>query len=135
MPVLPHHSLPVHEVPRIKTRVLAGIAHEADETAIWEQWIEPHGHIPLHYHDVEEVLLILEGEVWLTIEEETSAVTGPATIIVPPRQIHGLRPRASTRVHLLAFFPVADPQIFDPEGTVRPLPWEDVGESELPPML
>jgi len=134
MPVLPHRSLPVHDVPRIKTRVLTG-GNEAENTAIWQQWIESNGHIPLHYHETEEVLLILEGEVSLTIEDETSVVAAPATIIVPARQVHGMRPSGSSRVHLLAIFPTGSPEIFAPDGALRPLPWEDFDDSDAPPLL
>lgn len=133
MPVLPHRSLPVHDVPRIKTRVLTGGGNEAENTAIWEQWIEPDGHIPLHYHETEEVLLILEGEVSLTIQDETSVVAAPATIVLPARQVHGMRPSGSSHVHLLAIFPIGHPEIFAPDGLLRPLPWEDFDESETPP--
>ncbi len=133
MPVVSHSKLPFHEVPRIKTRVLASEKEGAEETSIWEQWIEPNGHIPLHYHETEEVLIILEGDISLTIEGKTSQVAAPATVIVPVRQVHGLRPTGASPVHLLAIFPSAVPKIFSPDGILRPLPWEDFEVSEKPP--
>ena len=133
MSILSHRGLPFHEVPRIKTRVLASGQYGAEATAVWEQWIEPDGYIPLHYHETEEVLLILDGDLSLTVDNATSLLSGPATIVVPARQLHGLRPCDGSRVHLLAIFPTAQPTIFAPDGSLRPLPWEDFGDSERRP--
>lgn len=133
MTVRLHSNLDFHEVPRIKTRVLASGTNATKETAVWEQWIEPEGHIPLHYHQTEEVLVVLEGEVSLTLDEETSLVAGPATIVVPASKVHGLRPHGDSQVHLLAIFPTATPTIYAPDGSRRPLPWEDFDKSDTPP--
>ena len=133
MPVISHSDLPIHQVPRIKTRVLNSKEHGAQSTAVWEQWIDADGHIPLHYHDVEEVLLFLTGQVSFTADCQTSLVSSPATVVVPAGQIHGLRPAGSSQVHLLAFFPTASPVIYATDGSVRPLPWEDHESSEVPP--
>lgn len=133
VPVYHHDDLPTNEVPRIRTRNLCNPAMGARQTAIWQQWIEPGGFIPLHYHEVEEVLLITAGKIELTIEEKVSTVTAPATVLVPARQLHALRPAGESQVELLAFFPVAEPTILDPDGVPRPMPWDDhetVSESD-----
>ena len=133
MPVYPHDDLPTSEVPRIRTKNLCHPGMGAAETAIWQQWIEPGGFIPLHYHEVEEVLLITAGEIELTLEDQVSTVSAPATVIVPARQLHALRPAGESQVELLAFFPVAEPIILDPDGVPRPMPWDDhetVSESD-----
>ena len=124
MSIHSHDDLPVVEVPRIRTRVLCGPGLGATETAIWQQWIDAEGFIPLHYHEVEEVLLIMAGTIELTMGEEVSTVTAPATVVVPARKLHSLRPRGKSQVQLLAVFPVAEPEIFDPSGARRPMPWE-----------
>jgi quercetin dioxygenase-like cupin family protein len=126
MTVYRHEDLPIHEVPRIRTRVLGSPRRGAVETAVWEQWIEHGGYIPLHYHEVEEVLVLLEGDVELTAGDNVSIVAAPATVVIPAGQIHGLKPAGPEQVHLLAFFPTAAPAIFTPDGSLRPKPWEDV---------
>ena len=133
MLIVAHDELPIHEVPRIKTRVLVGVASGAKESAVWEQWIASDGYIPLHYHEVEEVLVILDGEIALTVFDETTVVRAPATAVIPARQLHGLRPCGRTGVHLLAFFPTASPKIIARDGSLRPMPWEDFESGELPP--
>jgi quercetin dioxygenase-like cupin family protein len=133
MPIVIHAELPIHEVPRIRTRVLVSAATGAAATAVWEQWIKPDGYVPLHYHEVEEVLVLLAGEVVLTESDKITIVRAPATATLPAGVIHGLRPRGSGEVHLLAFFPTAAPTIYTPDGKLRPLPWEDLAADESPP--
>ena len=133
MPIFQHDKLPVYEVPRIKTRIVVGDGSGAESTAVWEQWITAGGYIPLHYHEEEEVIVLLEGPIALTLGEETVSVRAPSTVVIPAGEIHGLRPGGPEEVHLLGFFPVASPKIYAPDGTLRPLPWEDRAQSEAPP--
>lgn len=125
MAVIPHDDQPKHAVPRITTRVLVGSGSGATATAVWEQWLAPEGFIPLHYHEVEEVLVILAGQVELTLGAETMPARAPATILVPPQASHALKPVGPETVHLLAFFPTATPKIYAPDGSERPMPWQD----------
>jgi quercetin dioxygenase-like cupin family protein len=125
MPTFLHDALPMHTVPRIRTRILVGDESGAETTTIWEQWIEEGGHIPLHYHEVEEVLVILSGSLVVTLGDSTETVTAPATIVIPARQTHGVEFNGSETIHLLAFFPAKNPKIFAVDGSLRPLPWQD----------
>ena len=125
MPTFVHKALPMHTVPRIRTRILVGDESGAETTTIWEQWIEEGGHIPLHYHEVEEVLVILSGSLVVTLGDSTETVTAPATIVIPARQTHGVEFNGSETIHLLAFFPAKNPKIFAVDGSLRPLPWQD----------
>lgn len=130
--ILQSRELPFIEVPRISTRVLSGLNTGAAETTIWEQWIESDGFIPLHYHDTEEVLVILEGTVVLELADSQVEVTAPASILVGAEEIHGLHPVNGSRVHLFGIFPTATPRIWDPSGNARPLPTDDVATVENP---
>ena len=124
--ILRSDELSFIEVPRISTRVLAGSDTGAKQTTIWEQWIEPSGFIPMHYHDTEEVLVILDGSVVLELSDTKIEVTAPASILVGEKELHGLHPLAESRVHLLGIFPTSNPCIWDRDGKVRPLPTDDV---------
>ena len=92
---------------------------------MWEQWIHADGYIPLHYHEEEEVLVILAGAITLTLGDEKLAVRSPSTIVVPAHALHAVEPSGTDEVHLIAFFPVTAPKIYAPDGTQRPFPWED----------
>ena len=118
MPVFEHRDLPLLEIPRIRTRVLVSAERGATATEVWEQEMPADGHIPLHYHDVEEVLVLLSGVVELQLGDELQRATAPA------RQPHSLRPDSEETVHLLAFFPCVSPNNFTPEGKPVRLPWQ-----------
>lgn len=126
MQVVSHNELPIHTVPRIQTRVIVNSDSGAKQTAVWEQWIRDGGHIPLHYHDVEEVLVFLNGSVELTVNDETRVIQAPASAIIPAGDIHGVRMATDDEVHLIAFFPTASPTILSPDGEQRPMPWMDM---------
>ncbi len=126
MSIVSHDRLSIHEVPRIKTRVLTGKTGDAKQTTVWEQWIEPRGHIPAHYHKQEEVLVYFAGRVELRLNDTTTIVQAPATVVVPAGMIHSIRPHAGASIHLLAIFPTATPEILAVDGSLRPMPWEDV---------
>lgn len=125
MPVIPLHDVPIHQVPRIRTRIVTGGSTGAEQTTVWEQWLEPDGLIPRHYHEVEEVLVLLAGSVEVTLGEQAHIATAPASVQIPAGELHGLRPHGEAAVHLLAIFPTTRPQIFAADGSLRPYPWED----------
>lgn len=122
--VMRNERLTISETPRITTRVLVNAASGAKATEVWQQWMKPGGFIPLHYHEVEEVLILIRGRVELTQGVETTTVEGPATILVPPRQLHGMKQVGEEQVELLAFFPTVSPGVFSPEGKLVRLPWQ-----------
>tara|TARA_B100000945_G_C20323436_1_gene568800 strand:+ start:601 stop:1020 length:420 start_codon:yes stop_codon:yes gene_type:complete len=124
--ILESDELPFIHVPRITTRVLCGNGTGATGTTIWEQWIEPDGFIPMHYHDTEEVLVILDGSVVLELIDSQVEVTAPASILVGEKELHGLHPVEDSRVHLFGVFPTSNPRIWDHQGNPRPLPTDDV---------
>ena len=130
MTVSRNDDIPVHRVSRISTRILTGSGSNSENTTVWQQWLEPGHYIPEHYHDVEEVLLLTRGELELTVEGKLQMVEAPATIVVPPRQLHAMRPHANSSVELLAIFPVGRPKIFAADGSERPMPWQDGAPSE-----
>lgn len=98
----------------------------AKQTAVWEQWISNGGYIPLHYHDVEEVLVFLSGTVELTVNDKTQIIEAPASAIIPAGNIHGVRMANDHEIHQMAFFPTASPTILSPDGDQRPMPWNDM---------
>jgi quercetin dioxygenase-like cupin family protein len=125
MAIHPLDELPRCEVPRITTRVLAGAALGATTCEVWQQWMTAGQYIPLHYHTVEEVLVLLRGTVEMTLGQRRQEVTAPASIIVPPHTVHGMEHRGDQEVELLAFFPVIQPGVYAPDGTLTVLAWQE----------
>jgi quercetin dioxygenase-like cupin family protein len=64
---------------------------------------------PIHQHDQEQILVILEGELDFTVGSETQVVRPGQVIHVPPRIPHGGRVHGIRRVVTIeAFHPVRD---------------------------
>ena len=130
--ILEAAELPFRSVPRIATRVCSDSTVGAGATTVWEQWIEPHGFIPMHFHDTEEVLVFLEGEVVLKLKQRDVHVRAPASVILEANELHGLHPYGDDKVHLLGIFPTSTPKIWDAEGNPRPLPTNDTNTTHNP---
>ena len=82
----------------------------AKNCELWEQFLEPGDEIPVHYHEVEEIITFLSGRVAVTMGREVTQVEAPASVFVPPKVLHGFHNPGPARVHLLAFFPTSGPE-------------------------
>jgi mannose-6-phosphate isomerase-like protein (cupin superfamily) len=75
---------------------------------------------PLHTHPVEEIFVLLEGEVAFTVGDKVLDMKGPALVRVPPGTTHNVTTLGTGRNKLITFFssnspgasPVDDPDPF-----------------------
>ena len=58
---------------------------------------------PLHTHPVEEIFVLLEGEVAFTVDGDVLDMTGPALVRVPPGTIHNVTTLGTGRNKLMTF--------------------------------
>jgi quercetin dioxygenase-like cupin family protein len=70
MPIIQHNTRPLEVLPRGRRRIVASRDLGATATYVFEQWLPAEGYIPLHYHDVEEVVVIMRGELEVTLADE-----------------------------------------------------------------
>ena len=119
MPIIEHDTRPLEVLPRGRRRMLASRDLGAMATCVFEQWLPPEGYIPLHYHDVEEVVVIIRGELEVTLADELQLAAAATTLVIPAGAVHGMRPTSdSGEVYLLALFPSVDPRMFLPDGSL-----------------
>ena len=76
---------------------------------------EPGTGAPLHTHAIDELIIILSGELEVRINGETHRVTKDHTVVVPPGAEHGFTVVSEEPANLLAVFPSMDP--YSPENT------------------
>ena len=118
MPIIHNEARPLEILPRGRRRILASRELGATATCVFEQWLAAEGYIPLHYHDVEEVVLILRGELEVTLAGQQQLVAAGSTLVIPAGEVHGMRPTANSgEVYLLAMFPTVEPATFLPDGS------------------
>jgi len=63
--------------------------------------------IPLHRHEIDEVIFYLCGEAEVRVGEETYNVRGGDIVVIPAGNVHGTRNTGQEMVELRAIFPCA----------------------------
>lgn len=118
MAVLPHNVEaydPINTRSNVPgARIITARTCGARQMELWEQYMPPGGAIPVHYHDCEESLTFLSGEVEVTLDEELHCVGADTTVFVPEGVLHGVRNVGREPVRLIAVFPRAAPAVLYP---------------------
>ena len=109
MPVVYHRDRPVINSASGEPSLSMVVNREVGATAL-SVWLSSHApgeDVPLHTHEVEEVLTFLSGEGVVTIGDETLPIHGDMSVIVPPRTPHGYRNTGDTPLRIV--ITIADP--------------------------
>jgi quercetin dioxygenase-like cupin family protein len=104
--------------PGVETRMLVSVRNGAAQLCMFEQWIAPGNGAPTHWHPVEEVLTVREGEAEMWMDQERITVSAGQSLIVPAGRKHGFRNSGATTLHLHAVLAAA---VFEatPEGATE----------------
>lgn len=102
---------PAREMPGRSLRWLADRSTGTSTTAALENVLPAGGFVPTHHHDIEELLVCLEGRGEIHIDGETHAFCAGDTAIVPPQRVHGFRNMTDATMRVIAFFPSAAPGV------------------------
>lgn len=107
MPIIDHSDAPeVPWRPDYRKWAIAG-EDERISSELSLDVVEPGAGAPLHYHEDDEMLVVLEGRVEARLGDEVAEVGPGHTIVVPPNTPHGFTSRERTT--LLVFFPATRP--------------------------
>ena len=88
--------------PGVETRMLASASNGAAQLCIFEQWIAPGTGAPTHWHPVEEVLTVRDGEAEMWIGEQRAILAAGQSLIIPAGRKHGFRNSGDRTLHLHA---------------------------------
>lgn len=83
----------------------------ARSVVVWEQRLLPGERIPRHYHEFEETLTVLEGELLVDLGERRVLAKARSTLFVAPGVAHSLRNAGDAPALLLAHFINDEPSI------------------------
>ena len=64
---------------------------------------------PLHTHEDDELLVVLEGTLRVRIGDESHDADADHTVVVPPGVPHGFEAVGDSPARVLVFFPSKDP--------------------------
>ncbi|MCH8088888.1 MAG: cupin domain-containing protein [Chloroflexi bacterium] len=108
MTVIDHEGAPeIVRRPGYRRRPLAG-GDDGFELTFEYHIVEPGSGAPPHYHPVDELLVILEGEVEARLGDEVQRVTKNHTIAVSKGAHHSFTVVGREPAKILVFFPVAN---------------------------
>src|SRR5258705_13075543 len=115
----PTNAVPESWRPGVETRMLVSRVNGAAQLCIFEQWVAPCHGAPTHWHPVEEVLTVREGEAEMWMDEQRVMVAAGQSLIVPAGRRHGFRNSGTTTLHIHAV--LASPAFeATMEGAVEP---------------
>jgi quercetin dioxygenase-like cupin family protein len=67
--------------------------------------VQPGGHTPLHKHDWEHEVYVLEGEGFVRHQDQEYPIRPGDAIFVPPNQLHQFRSAGSSHLRFLCMVP------------------------------
>src|SRR5260370_7216004 len=85
--------------PGVETRMLVSASNGATQLCIFEQWIAPGTGAPTHFHPVEEVLTVREGEAEMWLDQERLLVTAGPSLIGPGGRQARFRHSRTPKIH------------------------------------
>ena len=68
--------------------------------------VQPGGHTPLHKHDWEHEVYVLEGEGFVRGEDQEYSIRPGDAIFVPPNQLHQFRSSGTSHLRFLCMVPL-----------------------------
>jgi quercetin dioxygenase-like cupin family protein len=88
--------------PGVLTRMQMSARTGAGQLCIFQQWCAPGAGAPTHFHTVEEVLTVIEGQAELWVGDEREIVSAGQSVFVPAGSRHGFRNSGVSTLHVQA---------------------------------
>lgn len=110
-------------LPGIDHQTLASHRDGLRTLEVWYQTLEPASETPVHYHDCEEVVVVLAGSGRATVAGETGEFGPNSTLVIPAKAVHHLVNTGGERMVLLTSLSASPARVFAPDGTEIPIPW------------
>ena len=124
MSVINNSTIQQFSLPGLIHQTLASHKDGLKNTEVWMQTVEPGGETPVHYHDCEEVIVIIRGSGRLSIDEKAIEFGPNSTLIIPSDIVHQLLNSGSDEIFLIASFSSTPAKVFTPDGEELALPWQ-----------
>ena len=124
MSVINNSTIQQFSLPGLIHQTLASHKDGLKNTEVWMQTVEPGGETPVHYHDCEEVIVIIRGSGRLSIDEKAIEFGPNSTLIIPSDIVHQLVNSGSEEIYLIASFSSTPAKVFTPDGEELALPWQ-----------
>jgi mannose-6-phosphate isomerase-like protein (cupin superfamily) len=111
------------KLPGIEHLTLAGGAQSLKRLSVWRQTMAQGSATPVHQHDCEEVVLVLEGSGEVRWDGGSLAFGPDSTLVIPPRVAHEIVNTGAVPLVTVAAFSATPVGTFLPDGAPLELPW------------
>ena len=109
MPIIDHNTVPETSWrPNYRKWDLAG-PKDGISSNLFLSTIGVGAGAPLHFHEDDEIIVVLEGTLEVHIEDDVHLVGADHTVIVPPRAPHAFTVVGTGEARIMGFFPTPDP--------------------------
>jgi mannose-6-phosphate isomerase-like protein (cupin superfamily) len=123
MPIIENSSRQVFALPGLKHQTLASAGDGLGHLEVWMQTLDPGAATPVHYHECEEVIVVVRGAGRLSVAGQSTNFGPGTTLVAPPRECHQLTNTGSEEMFLIAGLSETPARVFAPDGSVMALPW------------
>jgi mannose-6-phosphate isomerase-like protein (cupin superfamily) len=111
------------KLPGIEHLTLAGGAQSLKRLSVWRQTMAQGSATPVHQHDCEEVVLVLEGSGEVRWDGGSLSFGPDSTLVIPPRVAHEIVNTGAVPLVTVAAFSATPVGTFLPDGAPLELPW------------
>jgi len=109
MTAIKNDDIPVEQMyPKVVRKELIGKRIGAKTITMGEITIQPGGEIPMHFHSVEDCVLLRQGSGEVHIDGEVHKVAAPMTILIPSGLKHKVVNTGGEPIRIIYGFPSAD---------------------------
>lgn len=116
-----------HRLPGLSHRTVAGPLQGLSTLEVWVQTVAPGAATPVHRHDCEEAIVILEGRGVLVLDGREEAFAAGATLVIPRDAVHQVRCTGEGPLRLVAALGAAPVRVNTADQERIPLPWDAPG--------
>jgi quercetin dioxygenase-like cupin family protein len=124
MTIIDNSTIQQFTIPGLLHQTLASQRDGLKGMEVWMNTIEPGGETPVHYHDCEEVIVILRGSGRASIEGKNTDYGPNSTLIIAPEVVHQIVNTGNEEMFLIAAFSSTPAKVFTPDGEEMSLPWQ-----------
>jgi mannose-6-phosphate isomerase-like protein (cupin superfamily) len=123
MSAIKFSELQSFDFPGIVHQTIASKALGARDIEIWRQSIAPQAETPVHLHDCEEVVVVLQGSGRVMMDGKNIDFTANSTLLIPPDTLHQIINTGSEEMLVIGCFNASPVAAYGTDGEKIALPW------------
>ena len=123
MAVLKFSELETFDFPGIVHQTIAGQQYGTKGVELWKQTVAPEARTPIHLHECEEVVVVLQGSGQIIMDGKITEFAADSTLIIPPDTVHQIINTGNETMALIGCFNASPVNVYATDGEKIVLPW------------